>query len=508
MQKHIQRKLQRLGEGAPVRVMDLFAGCGGLSLGFRRAGCELLGGVELDPEAVRSHALNFFRDAPEALREEHARPHDITATTPFELLQRWGHDPGTTAVDLLVGGPPCHAFSRVGRAKLRETLQHPEAFKIDPRARLYRNYLSFVEELQPLAIAMENVPDIMNWGGRNIAEEICAALGRMGYVCRYTLLNAAAYGVPQMRERFFLVGFHEDLDTVPAFPSPSHRVDLPEGYRRARDVATRIVRARDLATSDTRFVASPGCGPATRAAVSAREAVGDLPPIRGHLDGTLRRGRRRLDGEIPSPRPAHPSRYVREMREWPGFASNSFLRDHVTRALSDRDFRIFREMEPGAEYPRAHQIGTRLFEQELQARRALGESLRANSAAFRALKAEYVPPYDPTKFPNKWRKLDAETPVRTLMAHLGKDSYSHIHYDSAQARVISVREAARFQSFPDGFRFAGAMNAAFRQIGNAVPPLLAFALARTIVASLADAIGARSHGGRAPAAARGHTLAR
>jgi DNA (cytosine-5)-methyltransferase 1 len=72
----------------------------------------------------------------------------------------------------------------------------------------------------------------------------------------------------------------------------------------------------------------------------------------------------------------------------------------------------------------------------------------------------------------------SDQPARTVMAHLGKDSYSHIHYDSNQARTISVREAARLQSFPDGFQFCGTMNPAFRQIGNAVPPLMALALAR------------------------------
>jgi len=100
------------------------------------------------------------------------------------------------------------------------------------------------------------------------------------------------------------------------------------------------------------------------------------------------------------------------------------------------------------------------------------------------LRASIVPPYDPGKFPNKWRKMEADKPARTLMAHLGKDSYSHIHYDSAQARTISVREAARLQSFPDGFMFAGTMNPAFRQIGNAVPPLLSKVLAATIRAQL------------------------
>ena len=95
------------------------------------------------------------------------------------------------------------------------------------------------------------------------------------------------------------------------------------------------------------------------------------------------------------------------------------------------------------------------------------------------------------KFPNKWRKMEADLPARTLMAHLGKDSYSHIHYDSAQARTISVREAARLQSFPDGFRFCGTMNPAFRQIGNAVPPLMAFAIAQTMRQTLSASVKER-----------------
>jgi len=82
-------------------------------------------------------------------------------------------------------------------------------------------------------------------------------------------------------------------------------------------------------------------------------------------------------------------------------------------------------------------------------------------------------------------------PARTLMAHLGKDSYSHIHYDSKQARTISVREAARLQSFPDGFRLSGTMNPAFKQIGNAVPPLLAKAIATQMMQALRQAVDKR-----------------
>lgn len=155
--------------------------------------------------------------------------------------------------------------------------------------------------------------------------------------------------------------------------------------------------------------------------------------------------------------------------------------DHVIRYLP-RDYKIFARMEPGDQYPQAHALAQRMFEERLAEIENL-EGSRPSSGTRRheQEKADYVPPYDPGKFPNKWRKMEADKPARTLMAHLGKDSYSHIHYDSGQARTISVREAARLQSFPDGFVFRGPMNPAFRQIGNAVPPLMAKAIAETMM---------------------------
>ena len=171
------------------------------------------------------------------------------------------------------------------------------------------------------------------------------------------------------------------------------------------------------------------------------------------------------------------------MRRWPGFEGSSSLNDHVIRYLP-RDYRIFAGLRPGDQYPEAHKHALSLFEAEVSRRRTSGVPLVTASAAWEALKAEYVPPYDVRKFPNKWRKMERNSPARTLLAHLGKDGYSHIHYDSNQARTISVREAARLQSFPDGFEFAGTMNPAFRQIGNAVPPLLAKAVARTLRSQL------------------------
>jgi DNA (cytosine-5)-methyltransferase 1 len=137
-------------------------------------------------------------------------------------------------------------------------------------------------------------------------------------------------------------------------------------------------------------------------------------------------------------------------------------------------------MRPGDQYPEAFQLALRLLDKKL-AHAGTNEASGAHTSPdYEHTRKATVPPYDPSKFPNKWRKMEPHMPARTLMAHLGKDTYSHIHYDDSQARMISVREAARLQSFPDAFRFCGTMNPAFRQIGNAVPPLLARAVARCL----------------------------
>jgi DNA (cytosine-5)-methyltransferase 1 len=114
--------------------------------------------------------------------------------------------------------------------------------------------------------------------------------------------------------------------------------------------------------------------------------------------------------------------------------------------------------------------------------RLLGIPFKEWSAELVAFAREVFPPYPEDKFLDKWRKLIAGEPSWTVTAHLGRDSYSHIHYDSTQKRAISVREAARLQSFPDAFRFSGNMGDCYRQIGNAVPPLLARAIATQLLA--------------------------
>ncbi|MBD5655403.1 MAG: DNA (cytosine-5-)-methyltransferase, partial [Candidatus Eremiobacteraeota bacterium] len=233
----IGQKVARLRAGDKPRVLDLFAGCGGLSVGFKAAGFVIAAAIEHDPEAAASHGRNFHPDQP-----AHAKARDIITTHPEDLVRELGlGHKADSAFDVIVGGPPCQAFARVGRSKLREVDAHPEAFKHDPRAQLYIEYLRYVDNCAPLVVLVENVPDVLNHGGQNIAEEICEVLTEKGYVCRYTLLNASFYGVPQMRERMFLLAYRPEVSAEVVFPQPTHWVDLPPGYEGSRSVALKLL---------------------------------------------------------------------------------------------------------------------------------------------------------------------------------------------------------------------------------------------------------------------------
>lgn len=471
----VVNKVRRFAEGGKLRTLDLFAGCGGFSLGFHRAGFSILGAIEVDAQAMASHAMNFSQDR-ESWHSDAATAVDIIDVDPGDYLETIEiHGPTQQAIDVLIGGPPCQAFARIGRAKLREIAKDPKAHQSDKRANLVAEYIRFVKALRPLALVIENVPDMMNQGGVNVVANVCEVLSKLGYVCRYTLLNAASYGVPQFRERVFVIGYHKSLGVVPSFPSPTHALDLPQGYLGTRSVAMKPIS--DSGKNCNWFVELKEPRGDLKAAVSCSEALDDLPKINGHLNGDMPRGVRRLDTAVKYSARLEVSEYAMAMREWPGFSTDGLVNGHVIRSLP-RDYETFRRMRPGDQYPEAYEVAVGIYTEEVAKINGHAPDLESQDA--NDLWNRFVPPYDPGKFPNKWWKLDPKRPSRTLTAHIGKDTYSHIHYDSRQARTISVREAARLQSFPDGFQFAGAMNAAFRQIGNAVPPLLSFAVAKQV----------------------------
>lgn len=480
----IAKKTRRFAEGGQLRALDLFAGCGGFSLGFQRAGVAISGAIEIDPQAIASHSLNFASQPRKSETTCSNKPTDIASVDPSSYLHSLGwRGAAQEAIDILIGGPPCQAFARIGRAKLREIAKDPKAHQQDKRANLVAEYIRFVEALRPLVLVIENVPDMMNQGGVNVVADVCETLSKLGYVCRYTLLNAAYYGVPQFRERVFIVGFHESLNAVPKFPAPTHVLDVPPGYVGTRSVAMKPIN--DSGRECDWFVELRKPRVSLLDAVSCAEAMDDLPRIVDHLRGDMPRGIRRLDTFVRYSSKREASTYAREMREWPGYSSDGEVAGHVIRSLP-RDYETFRRMRPGDQYPEAYEVAVGIYTEEVAKLNGHAPDLESQDA--NDLWNRFVPPYDPGKFPNKWWKLDPKRPSRTLTAHIGKDTYSHIHYDSRQARTISVREAARLQSFPDGFQFAGAMNAAFRQIGNAVPPLLSFAVAKQVRSQLKQLI--------------------
>ncbi len=202
-------------------AVGLFTGAGGLDLGVERAGYSLLAAVESDPMAVATMNRNRARFFP---RLAEVRPLDITKLDPENLMREIGVGPGE--IDLLVGGPPCVAFSKSGFH-----LEYKRA-GLDPRANLLEDYVRFLGALRPKAYLMENVFGLAYRNqSRAFFERLQAGIVGHGYSCTYAVLNAADYGVPQNRQRLFVVGARRgrDLD----LPGPTH---WGEHERRVRPV--------------------------------------------------------------------------------------------------------------------------------------------------------------------------------------------------------------------------------------------------------------------------------
>ena len=323
---------------------------------------------------------------------------------------------------------------------------------------------------------MENVPGMLSVDGRNVAMEAAEDFAKQGIQLGYALLNAVWYGVPQFRERLFFVGLREDLGVRPVVPPAAHRANLPAGYMRPSPAYQFLL---PFITAGPVMV---NLESAMLEATSVSDALDDLPELTHHL--TADAGSVRGDFRKPRPYRCPPhSDYARLMRSWPDFPIPELIGDHAVRR-TPRDYETFRRMKHGDRYPEALAIARRRLEEKLERLKREGRCPAPGTPEFRELERKFVPPYPEEIFVDKWRKLLPNEPSWTIPAHLAKDTYSHIHHDSDQARSISVREAARLQSFPDAFTFTGNMGDCFRQIGNAVPPLMAWAIASCITSAL------------------------
>lgn len=433
------------------KIIDLFSGCGGLTLGFEKAGFDMAAGIELMPAACQTISYNLdFRYG----REQSHICGDITKIEAADFKDKFGEE-GC----IVIGGPPCQAYSIAGRAKLR-SLGKDRINTKDSRGYLYQDFLRFVYDLDAKAVVMENVPESTNYGDMNIPETVCESLEEHGYKAFWTILNAADYGVPQLRERVFVLGIKDELGKMIELPHPTHK---PRG-----DYQTANQKRFESFLQNRCFRKPNASTEAKREWITVGEALSDLPILFPSVETKYRLVKLNEEQDY---RTDPQNEFQFNMRNW--YGAESFGVTANAFRNNKRDFPIFARMKQGDDYTDASRIADELFAQE-----AAVFGFKPGTAEYAKLQHKMVPVYDRDKFLSKWYRLEENRPSHTIIAHLSNDTYSHIH--PTEPRGISVREAARIQSFPDDFFFDCSMGDAFKQIGNAVPPLLALAVAQTI----------------------------
>lgn len=435
------------------KVIDLFSGCGGLALGFEKAGFEIVAGVELMPKAVDTISYNL---AWRYGKDENHICGDITKMEADIFKDKFGPE-GC----IVIGGPPCQAYSSAGKGKLR-SLGEERVNTKDKRGYLYQDFLRFAFGLNAKAVVMENVPESTKFGTMNIPEIVCQELTDHGYEAFWTILCAADYGVPQIRERVIVLAIQKELGSI-QLPLPTNVSKTGHQTQYSKQFAT---------FEQCKFFKRPNSANLDLPAwVTVGDALSDLPIL--FPDSSAKYKSTPMDLELEYRKDAS-NKFQDMMRSWYNDASSTVACNAFRN--NTRDFPIFARMQQGDNYLDASRIADEIF-----AAKAIALRLQAGTEEYDSLKRSMVPIYDRTSFSDKWRRLEEDKPSHTIVAHLQMDTYSHIH--PWEARGISVREAARLQSFPDGFYFSCSMGDAYKQIGNAVPPLLALGVATTVANS-------------------------
>jgi len=374
----------------PIGI-DLFAGAGGLSLGFEQAGFNVVAAVEVDPVHAAVHKFNFPR----------------CAVMPRSALDLSGRDIrraakiGSRKVDVVFGGAPCQGFSLIGQRAME-----------DPRNALVREFVRLVDELRPSCFVFENVKGLTVGTHKVFLEELIDAFARVGYCVTmpWKILNAADYGVPQDRRRLFLLGAKPDID-LPVYPAPTSRaagkdeIGLPSG---------------------------PSCA----------DALDDLPEAEDFCE--------LLHADcVETAAWTTPSVFARRMRcldddSWDFGHPRLWNRNLLSSSMRTNHTEISRRRFAGTE-PGAVERISRFFRLPPH---GVANTLRAGTDSARG----------------------AFTSPRP------------IHH--ARPRCVTVREMARLHGFPDWFRFNRTKWHGARQIGNAVPPPLAKAVAARVIEAL------------------------
>jgi DNA (cytosine-5)-methyltransferase 1 len=398
-----------------LKYLDLFAGCGGLSDGFEQTGrFQLVAAVEWEKKANETFMSRIgkkwkYRDA-----IKRVLCFDIQKTD--KLIKGWRNDSKygsgegleviirkSKGVDLIIGGPPCQAYSIAGRVRDEHGMHN------DYRNYLFESYMHVVRHFKPEAFVFENVPGILSAapGGIPIVERIRKAFSRAGYeivndLREMALLDLKMFGIPQDRKRVILVGIQRK-----SFKENSQKL-LEEFYCK---ILT-CFKSNKLKT--------------------VSDAIGDLPPIYPAKSDY------RLNGRRFSHEPA-----------------NGGLHGHIPRYHNRRDIDIFRELAQDIKNGK-------------------------NNYSIDRIKRLYTERTGKVSNVHKYYVLRWNRSSNTIPAHLYKDGLRHIHPDPEQARSITIREAARLQTFDDDFEFSGSLGDQYKMIGNAVPPVFAGKLAEAL----------------------------
>lgn len=394
-----------------LTFVDLFAGCGGLSEGFYRLGYKALAHVEINHwacETLRKRMKYYGYGSQEIADGVIER--DITDV---DIIRSIDRAVGGQAVDVIIGGPPCQAYSTAGR--VRDCKKMAE----DPRNFLFESYVRVLEHYQPKYFVFENVVGLLSAKVKDqlILPQIFSALGRLYHIESrpdYLVHNTAEYGVPQMRKRVIILGVRRDLSNG----------SIRELYNKLNKTHW------SPETLDLERIGK-------KQFVSVKEAIGDLPFVLPGEDKSTFHFAYPCDNEY--------LQRIGKRGEYP-------LYDHIARKHNDLDRERFAVM--------------------IHNRWTFGQ-LRRNCPQYEHKQARV--------FDNSYVVQWWDLPSKTILAHIHKDGFQFIHPDEKQARSFTVREAARIQSFPDDFEFCGSRGEKYKQIGNAVPPLFAEALANAIL---------------------------
>ncbi len=445
-------------------AIDLFAGCGGLSEGFKQAGFDIIAQVEMDRyacETLRTRQLYYrLKETGKGhlyhryLREEIEREQilgrfeNLGEYISHRVIQATFGNDGTDKIldkiessrkynrvskfHVLLGGPPCQPYSLVGRSR------DPYRMENDERHFLYKYYLEILESLQPDFFVYENVPGLFTAraGGSDIFKKILQDFSSLHpqyeitpplqqiYSDPYSyILDSADFYVPQRRKRLILIGYRKSLEKENPY--------IKDIFARLQKMALKNRKKGYLTVDD---------------------AIGDLPPL---IAGEGRDG-------------------------WYGpYNSGSGLKSYQIKMRKD---------SPGI---LNHRARTHMKTDLERYRFFIEHHKNGNGAAtlndLRKERPDLVPNHkleNLNKFIDRFKVQWWDRPSSTITAHICKDGHYYIHPDIHQCRSFTVREAARCQSFPDNFKFEGPRTEQFKQVGNAVPPQMAKIIASFIISEL------------------------